>query len=156
MLLQGAFKKDASDSKYYCKSSWVRILLLSVYHSYCCKMTLTNNGPLVLFGLYLSLHSSNLSIKKFNQILVDIKKAYMSYDQQMFNPSAGCAREEPLVSGQTMVPDSRMTASSQWDEYHGPERARIKSEFENNYRGGWVAQTWDTNQWIQVRGQGDC
>ncbi|ELU01346.1 hypothetical protein CAPTEDRAFT_139889, partial [Capitella teleta] len=48
------------------------------------------------------------------------------------------------------VPDDRMTASSVWDEYHGPERARLQSIKEGDYRGSWVPYNSDKSQWIQV------
>ncbi|ELT93510.1 hypothetical protein CAPTEDRAFT_77234, partial [Capitella teleta] len=55
-----------------------------------------------------------------------------------------------LVSGETFVPDNRMTASSEWSEFHGPQRARMDAVKEGLFNGGWVAQTWSSNQWIQV------
>jgi len=64
-------------------------------------------------------------------------------------------QSQPLITGEAMVPDSRMTASGQWDEFHAPSRGRINSaKIEDEaypYRGGWVANTpWTANQWIQV------
>ena len=62
-----------------------------------------------------------------------------------------------LVSGESMVPDDRMTASGQWDEFHAPTRARMNSQGPDNdnnwfYRGGWVANSpWSDQQWIQAR-----
>jgi len=57
-----------------------------------------------------------------------------------------------MVSGEVMVPDGRMTASGQWDEFHAPPRARLDTiGKDNEHRGGWVANTpWTQNQWIQV------
>lgn len=58
---------------------------------------------------------------------------------------------EPLVSGESMVPDARLTASGSWDDNHGPHRARIHMIKEGDYRGGWIANyPWTNEQWIQV------
>ncbi|ELT87524.1 hypothetical protein CAPTEDRAFT_92663, partial [Capitella teleta] len=48
------------------------------------------------------------------------------------------------------VPDARMTSSSQWDSYHGPERARINTTKEGEFVGAWVPDSWNSTQWIQV------
>ncbi|ELT93506.1 hypothetical protein CAPTEDRAFT_105177, partial [Capitella teleta] len=58
---------------------------------------------------------------------------------------------EALVSGDAYVPDSRMTASSVYDEYTGPERARIDSMREGEYRGAWSPVANEVGQWIQVQ-----
>jgi len=64
---------------------------------------------------------------------------------------AACTAQ-PMISGELMVPDGRMTASTKWDEFHDAPRARmhsIKVE-DSSYRGGWVPYPWDTNQWLMV------
>jgi hypothetical protein len=59
---------------------------------------------------------------------------------------------QPLVSGDSMVPDVRLTASGSWDQFHTPDRARLNSMAEGNYGGGWIANTpWTADQWIQVQ-----
>lgn len=61
---------------------------------------------------------------------------------------------QPLVSGDSMVPDVRLTASGSWDANHGPYRARLHMIKEGDYRGGWIADyPWNDNQWIQVTTQ---
>jgi len=66
----------------------------------------------------------------------------------------GCKSEacqaQPLVSGESMVPDLRMTSSSHWDLFHQASRARMHSVYDDGYRGGWVAWPWDQNQYLQV------
>ncbi|ELT93667.1 hypothetical protein CAPTEDRAFT_204017 [Capitella teleta] len=42
---------------------------------------------------------------------------------------------EPVISGEFFVPDKRMTASSQYDEYHTPDRARIDTVKEGAFGG---------------------
>ncbi|ELU09709.1 hypothetical protein CAPTEDRAFT_79687, partial [Capitella teleta] len=52
------------------------------------------------------------------------------------------------------VPDEKMTASSQYDEYHGPKRGRIDTVAEGTnqgeYRGAWCPWGSSPGQWIQV------
>lgn len=58
---------------------------------------------------------------------------------------------QPLVSGESMVPDDRMTASGSWDQNHLPDRARLHYVGLPGLAGGWVANSpWTVNQWHQV------
>ena len=40
-------------------------------------------------------------------------------------------------------------ASSQYNQYYGPDRGRLRTEGEGNYGGGWAAQYNDVNQFLQ-------
>ena len=40
-------------------------------------------------------------------------------------------------------------ASSQYNQYYGPDRGRLRTEGEGSYGGGWAAQYNDVNQFLQ-------
>ena len=40
-------------------------------------------------------------------------------------------------------------ASSQYNQYYGPDRGRLRTEGEGRYGGGWAAQYNDVNQFLQ-------
>ena len=46
--------------------------------------------------------------------------------------------------------DNQITASSEWDQYHGPSNARLNRPVTPPTTGAWSAKTNDLNQWIQV------
>eukprot|EP00057_Strongylocentrotus_purpuratus_P020571 XP_011675045.1 PREDICTED: uncharacterized protein LOC756501 isoform X1 [Strongylocentrotus purpuratus] len=48
------------------------------------------------------------------------------------------------------IPDSSLTASSEYDANHGPFRGRLNIARDGALYGGWSAKTNDLNQWIQV------
>nr|WFD50011.1 nectin variant 3 [Paracentrotus lividus] len=56
----------------------------------------------------------------------------------------------PLGLESTVIPDSSLTASSEWDPDHGPKRARLNLARVGILRGAWSARTNNVNQWIQV------
>ena len=43
-----------------------------------------------------------------------------------------------------------MTASTQYNQYWGPERARLRNQIEGSYQSCWLAQKNDDEQWIEV------
>ena len=43
-----------------------------------------------------------------------------------------------------------MTSSSQYNQYWGPDRARIRNKNEGSYGSCWLSQYNDEDQWIQV------
>ena len=51
-----------------------------------------------------------------------------------------------------VIADSQITASSEWDVYHGPKRARLytKEAGVGIGTGAWVSLANDLNQWLQV------
>lgn len=48
------------------------------------------------------------------------------------------------------IPDAQITASSQWDDYHSPARARLNTKQAGPQKGGWSSRPCDLNQWLQV------
>ena len=56
----------------------------------------------------------------------------------------------PLGLENTDIPDTSLTASSEFDSNHGPQRARLNIQRDGDLRGAWSARTNDANQWIQV------
>ena len=48
------------------------------------------------------------------------------------------------------IPDRSITASSEWDHYHGPHNARLNHQSAPPVTGSWSAGTNDLNQWIQA------
>ena len=57
----------------------------------------------------------------------------------------------PLGLENNAIPDSSLTASSEWNADHGPKRGRLNLARVGNLRGAWAARTNDANQWIQVK-----
>ena len=43
-----------------------------------------------------------------------------------------------------------MTASSQWDKYHAPFRARLHLPRQGRYIGSWSARHNNRNQWLKI------
>ena len=64
-------------------------------------------------------------------------------------PSPQC-REGALGIQSGAIPDNSITVSSQWDENHGPDRARLNITKAGAKRGAWSAKYNDVGQWIQV------
>lgn len=56
----------------------------------------------------------------------------------------------PLGMKSKEIPDEAITATSVFNQYHGPERARRDKVIEGLYTGGWVSLYIDLGQWIQV------
>ncbi|CAH1802618.1 unnamed protein product [Owenia fusiformis] len=57
---------------------------------------------------------------------------------------------EFLVSGPNhRVADNTLIASTVWDRYHGPSRARLGTQELNPYKGAWSSAI-KVNQWIQA------
>ncbi|XP_041477638.1 uncharacterized protein LOC121425593 [Lytechinus variegatus] len=56
----------------------------------------------------------------------------------------------PLGLESYVIPDSSLTASSEWNADHGAKRARLNLARVGDLRGAWSAQTNNANQWIQV------
>lgn len=40
---------------------------------------------------------------------------------------SSCGANTPLVSGTSPIPDAQMTASSEYDDWHGPRHARLNN-----------------------------
>ncbi|XP_030842186.1 uncharacterized protein LOC115924256 [Strongylocentrotus purpuratus] len=57
---------------------------------------------------------------------------------------------DPLGLESYVIPDSSLTASSEYNADHGAKRGRLNLARVGNLRGAWSARTNDANQWIQV------
>ncbi|CAH1775812.1 unnamed protein product [Owenia fusiformis] len=55
-----------------------------------------------------------------------------------------------LIDGPSPVEDYQLTASSQRDIYHGPQRSRLETVRDGDFRGAWTALYTDTQQYITV------
>ncbi|XP_072051653.1 EGF-like repeat and discoidin I-like domain-containing protein 3 [Amphiura filiformis] len=60
------------------------------------------------------------------------------------------ACQEPLGLEDGQILDSQITASTSWDDNHGPSNARLNRPAQYPTRGSWAAEYNDDNQWIQV------
>ncbi|XP_030848296.1 lactadherin isoform X2 [Strongylocentrotus purpuratus] len=66
-------------------------------------------------------------------------------------PTVGPIQDgSPLGLESGAIPDSSLTAFSEWDANHGPRRGRLNMAKVGAQAGGWSAKTTDLNQWIQV------
>ncbi len=48
------------------------------------------------------------------------------------------------------ITDDQITSSSQLDDSHAAQEARLNFKADGSKRGGWAAQINDFNQWLQV------
>ena len=48
------------------------------------------------------------------------------------------------------IADSQISASSQWDNNHAAQQARLHFKKSRNKRGAWSTRKNDLNQWLQV------
>lgn len=62
--------------------------------------------------------------------------------------NAGCIAPLGMDSG--AIPDSHISASSQYSDYSGVTKARLHFKQTGNRPGGWTSKTNDLNQWLQV------
>ncbi|XP_068671097.1 uncharacterized protein [Montipora foliosa] len=63
-------------------------------------------------------------------------------------PEIVCADALGMESGD--IPDSALTSSSDYNQYFGAQRSRLKSERNGSYYGGWASKSLDYNQWLQI------
>ena len=63
------------------------------------------------------------------------------------NPKVVCVTPLGLENGQ--IPDSAIVASSQHNQYYGPERARLRKVTRGSYIGGWSPKSSNQDEWIQ-------
>ena len=57
--------------------------------------------------------------------------------------------QDPLGIESGKIPSFAIVASSQLNQYHGPDRGRLRTEEEGSFKGGWAAQYNDVNQFLQ-------
>ena len=64
--------------------------------------------------------------------------------------SFAATRRLPFGLEDRRIPDSALSASSRWDEYHGPHRGRLNTQRQGRYRGAWASRVNNRKQWIQI------
>lgn len=62
-------------------------------------------------------------------------------------PKVDCVTPLGLEAGQ--IPDSAIVASSQYNQYYGPERARLRKVTQGSLIGGWSPRSSNQGEWIQ-------
>ena len=62
-------------------------------------------------------------------------------------PEIKCRDPRGIESGK--IPSSSIVASSQYNQYYGPDRGRLRTVKEGSYGGGWAAQYNDVKQFLQ-------
>ncbi|EDO45376.1 predicted protein, partial [Nematostella vectensis] len=77
----------------------------------------------------------------------DLDQWVESYD--IFYSNAGIARPA-LGMESRKIPNNAISASSQWDPNHGPERARLHIRSGRGKTGAWSARHNNRRQWIQI------
>ncbi|XP_030847153.1 lactadherin-like [Strongylocentrotus purpuratus] len=76
---------------------------------------------------------------------------HVQSETQTSQPTVGPIQDaSPLGLESRAIPDSSLTASSEYDANHGPRRGRLNIAKTGALFGGWTAKTKDLNQWIQV------
>ncbi|KAJ7390437.1 hypothetical protein OS493_025137 [Desmophyllum pertusum] len=68
--------------------------------------------------------------------------------RQGFTPPEIKCRD-PLGIESGKIPSASIIASSQYNQYYGPERGRLRTEPEGSFGGGWAAKYNDVKQFIQ-------
>ena len=63
-------------------------------------------------------------------------------------PKLQCQSELGMKSGK--IPDSAITATTIYNQYYGPQRARLNTVKSGSFNGAWIPKTQDMGQWIQV------
>ena len=68
--------------------------------------------------------------------------------QYLFIHPLDCIAPVGMESG--LISDDQISASSQLDDNHAPQRARLNTKISGIRQGGWLPLTNDFNQWLQV------
>ncbi|KAL9955596.1 hypothetical protein ACROYT_G036938 [Oculina patagonica] len=96
----------------------------------------------------------NPIITKFIRINPITWKGYIALRAEFYGcregfetPKVVCATALGLENGQ--IPNSAMVSSSQYNQYYGPERARLREVTEGSYIGGWSPKAANTGEWIK-------
>ncbi|XP_022809965.1 coadhesin-like, partial [Stylophora pistillata] len=63
-------------------------------------------------------------------------------------PKLECQAELGMSSGK--IPNSAITATTSYNQYYGPERARLNTVKSGSFAGAWLPNSQDLGQWIQV------
>jgi len=93
------------------------------------KQIIGNKDPLLIMSLVISMN-------------------VFTYVPGFDPPKLKCQSELGIKSGK--IPDSAITATTIYNQYTGPERARLDTVKSGSFIGAWVPRTQDIGQWIQV------
>ena len=117
-------------------------IYLSIYLFVCLSVCLSSTSRLnvlelpVEHSMYLPWHCSTDHLTKYQCLGFE-------------PPKLECA--SPMgVEFLDKIPDSAMMASTQVNQYYGPERGRLRNQNEGSYGNCWLAQKNEEGQWIQV------
>jgi len=77
--------------------------------------------------------------------------SYIAMRVELYGCRLGKICNQPLGIRSGRIPNSRITASSQWDRYLGPSRSRLYAKRQGHYRGAWVPKFQNRYQYLQVR-----
>ncbi|XP_068680517.1 uncharacterized protein, partial [Montipora foliosa] len=97
----------------------------------------------------------NPIITRFIRIHPESWQAHISMRAEFYGcrkgfepPKLECQSELGMTTGQ--IPNSAITATSLYNQYYGPERARLQTSKTGSYAGAWIPKANDIGQWIQV------
>ena len=82
--------------------------------------------------------------------LISLVKTNAQYDFFSFSSHIAVINRMPLGVEDLRIPDSALSASSRWDEYHGPHRGRLNTQRRGRYRGAWSSRANNRHQWLQI------
>ena len=71
------------------------------------------------------------------------------YTMKLFS-NTSVRKRLPLGVEDRRIPDSALSSSSRWDEYHGPHRCRLNSLRRGRNRGAWSSRANNRAQWLQI------
>ncbi|XP_078346349.1 uncharacterized protein LOC144631708 isoform X1 [Oculina patagonica] len=75
---------------------------------------------------------------------------HISMRMELYGCSLKSECAKPLGLENYRIPNSFISASSEWDGNHGPTNARLNRPSGGGKTGAWSSKTNDVNQWIQV------
>ncbi|CAH1796402.1 unnamed protein product [Owenia fusiformis] len=74
---------------------------------------------------------------------------HVSMRMEVLGCPIGC-QPQPIIAGPNRIPGRRLTATSSYSVYHGPDRSRLWIKREGALMGAWVPRVNQLNQFIQV------
>ena len=77
-----------------------------------------------------------------------LKPILFPHDLGFEPPKLECQSELGMANGK--LPNNAITATSIYNQYFGPERARLGTLKSGSYAGAWIPKSNDLGQWIQV------
>ena len=119
---------------------------------------MTNSSDNILSMLFSSdlVSTLRISITFLSEAIIHVTKIYLAWNLHllysltilMFLKNSACTA--PLGMESEAIFDEQISASSQWDDEHSAQQARLHSKISQSKRGGWIALKADLKQWLQV------